>query len=124
MRIKDWSSDVVSSDLKTGTECLKTILRSGRMRNGETGGVEQFPDGHHDACVVVSGVPRKFPRQAKDGEIECKAGILGDVQRQDVATFLGELLFERPGKDVFDCRRFGAVLGNSGGALFAFRRGR
>src|SRR3546814_5470721 len=40
---------------KTGTECLKTILRSGRMRNGEAGGVEQFPDGHHDACVVVSG---------------------------------------------------------------------
>src|SRR3546814_17312139 len=66
----------------------------------------------------------EFSREAKDGEVKREPGILGDVQRQDVATFLGELLFERSGNHIFDCSWFGAVRGNSGGRLFAFWRRR
>src|SRR3546814_7538642 len=66
----------------------------------------------------------EFAREAKDGEVKREPGILGDVQRQDVTTFLGELLFERSGNHIFDCRWFGAVRGNSGGRLFAFWRRR
>src|SRR3546814_6418740 len=78
-------------------------------------------DWSSDVCSSDLG---EFSRVAKDGEVKREPGILGDVQRQDVATFLGELLFERSGNHIFDCRWFGAVRGNSGGRLFAFWRRR
>src|SRR3546814_2648105 len=70
------------------------------MGGGDAGGVKELADRHHDAGVVVSGVARKFPREAEDGQIERECGIMGDVQRQDVAPFLGKLLLERSGKSV------------------------
>ncbi len=50
---------------KTGTDGLQAVLGGGWLGSGETGGVEQFADRHHDARVVVSGIPRELLRKAK-----------------------------------------------------------
>src|SRR3546814_3716309 len=90
------------------------------MGGGDAGGVKELADRHHDAGVVVSGVARKFPREAEDGQIERECGIMGDVQRQDVAPFLGKLLLERSGKSVLQSSAVSA--GGLLGLLFALGR--
>src|SRR3546814_17173338 len=89
------------------------------MGGGDAGGVKELADRHHDARVVVSGVARKFPREAEDGQIERECGIMGDVQRQHVTPFLGKLLLERPGKSVLQGSAVSTAAGDLLRLLFA-----